>query len=180
MLAAGARCSSGGREHARHTQPARLTAAAALPARLRRRRPRPRARCIGSPPAISPGLVKEQESYILGSVADPALARALLGLFMDPDASIDPPFTAAAGSTLLAFANGHRTGSARTHGASDVAAASLQLAKHGRWGLPDVGKPPQQVPLVKGVRRAVVYQQVRIRPQRQQAGAICARCLLLL
>lgn len=115
---------------------------------------------------MSPGLVKDQKSYMLGSVADPALARAVMALFFDPDASLDAPFTAAAGATLLAFANGVRTGQAAREAAARrrPPGATLeegrQLLRRGQWGLPRVGSAPEQPPLVKGVRRAVMYQQI--------------------
>jgi hypothetical protein len=44
------------------------------------------------PPAISPGKVREQESYLLGSVADERLAAALFGMFLKPDRCLDAGF----------------------------------------------------------------------------------------
>jgi hypothetical protein len=119
--------------------------------------------------AISPGLVKEQRSYVLGSVQDPTLTQALLSMFMDPDHSTDPDFTAAAGVRLLGVINGQRLGqlqqksgaAAALAAAADAEEAARQMLRKGKWGLPDVGKAPQQLPLVKGVRREVMYHQVR-------------------
>jgi hypothetical protein len=123
--------------------------------------------------AISPGLVKEQRSYVLGNVQDPLLAQALMSMFMEPDHCLDPDFTAAAGVRLLGVINGQRLGKLQqTSGAAaalaqaaDAEEASKQMLRKGKWGLPDVGKAPQQLPLVKGVRREVMYHQVR-----------CCRC----
>ncbi|KAF8072638.1 hypothetical protein HT031_000298 [Scenedesmus sp. PABB004] len=115
--------------------------------------------------AISPGLVKEQRSYLLGAVADPLLTSALLSMFIDPAASLDPEFTAAAGATLLAVTNGYRTGLRQRSAApappgGTPDALRRQLTRHAKWGLPDVGKAPAAQPLLKGVRREVTYQQI--------------------
>jgi hypothetical protein len=121
--------------------------------------------CVAWIAAISPGLVKEQQSYVLGSVHDPLLAQALMSLFLDPDHSIDPAFTANAGNTLLGCVNGYRTNSVgcqRLHG--QVKQAALEVGSRGVWELPYVGKALQRQPLLKGVRRAVMYQQVSKAP----------------
>lgn len=114
--------------------------------------------------AVSPGLVKEQRSYLLGSVFDPQLTRALMSMFMDPDHTLDPEFTAAAGATLLAFVNGARQGQAQAV-VPVVPGGSLEdgrrLLRHGKWRLPALGQAPEQDTVLSGVRRAVVYQQVR-------------------
>jgi hypothetical protein len=110
--------------------------------------------------------VKDQKSYLLGSVVDSHLTQAVMSLFLDPDTSLEPAFAAAAGQTLLAFANGHTTGQALREAAArrPLPGSSLeegrQLLRHGKWALPAVGQAPQQQPLVKGVRRAVTYQHI--------------------
>lgn len=117
--------------------------------------------------AISPGLVKDQKSYVLGSVYDPALTTALMSMFMDPDMTVDPQVTAAAGLSLLGVVNGYRidgqqqssTARALLH-ADDAYETSRHMFKQAKWGLPDVGKAPKQAPLVKNVRREVMYHQV--------------------
>jgi hypothetical protein len=122
-----------------------------------------------APAAISPGLVKEQQSYVLGNVQDPTLTQALMSMFLEPDHCLDPDFAAAAGVRLLGVINGQRLGklqqtskaAAALAAAADAEEASKQMLRKGKWGLPDVGKAPQQLPLVKGVRREVMYHQVR-------------------
>lgn len=114
--------------------------------------------------AVSPGLVKEQESYLVGSVFDPQLTRALMSLFLDPDHTLDPTFTAAAGTTLLAFVNGFRQG--QQQAVKPVLPGSSpeegrRLLRHGKWRLPALGQAPEQDTLLSGVRRAVVFKQVR-------------------
>eukprot|EP00879_Flechtneria_rotunda_P025855 GHRR01027507.1.p1 GENE.GHRR01027507.1~~GHRR01027507.1.p1 ORF type:complete len:182 (+),score=36.37 GHRR01027507.1:326-871(+) len=117
--------------------------------------------------AISPGLVKEQKSYVLGEVSDPQLTHALMSMFLDPDYTLDPEFTAAAGACLLGVVNGYRTGRQQQRSSlsillqGDGEAASRQLLKWAKWSLPDVGKAPQELPLLKGVRREVMYHEVR-------------------
>lgn len=118
--------------------------------------------------AISPGLVKDQKSYVLGSVYDPNLTTALMSLFLDPDSTLDNEFTAAAGATLLTVINGYRTDAIRQSStvsallqAEDAYAESRRMIKHAKWRLPEVGKAPQQLPLLKNVRRAVMYHKVR-------------------
>lgn len=113
---------------------------------------------------MSPGLVKEQQSYLLGSVFDPQLTRALMSMFLDPDHTLDAEFTAAAGNTLLAFVNGARQGQAQAvlpvvPGSSPE--EGRRLLRHGKWQLPALGQAPEQDTLLSGVRRAVVYKQVR-------------------
>lgn len=113
--------------------------------------------------AVSPGLVKDQRSYLLGSVFDPQLTRALMSMFMDPDHTLDPEFTAAAGTTLLAFVNGARQGQAQA--VKPVLAGSSpedgrRLLRHGKWRLPALGHAPEQDTLLSGVQRSVVYKQV--------------------
>jgi hypothetical protein len=84
-----------------------------------------------------------------------------MSLFLDPDHSLDGGFTAAAGRTLLAFANGYKTGDAqRAAAARRPAPCGSTLEDGKRLLLPGVGQAPEQPPLVKGVRRAVMYQQV--------------------
>lgn len=109
--------------------------------------------------------MKEQESYLLGSVFDPQLTRALMSLFMDPDHTLDPSFTAAAGHTLLAYVNGFRQG--QQQAARPVLPGSSpedgrRLLRHGKWRLPALGKAPEQDTLLYGVRRAVVFEQVGV------------------
>lgn len=106
---------------------------------------------------------------MLGSVYDPQLTSALMSMFLDPDQSLDPDFTAAAGVRLLGVVNGQRMGQLQQSSSPNPLLAagahaeevSRQLLKRGKWALPDVGKAPQQPALVKGVRREVMYQQVR-------------------
>jgi hypothetical protein len=85
-------------------------------------------------------------------------------MFIDPDHTLDAEFTAAAGSTLLAFVNGARQGQAQAvvpvvPGSSPE--DGRMLLRHGKWRLPAVGQAPEQDTLLSGVRRAVVYKQVR-------------------
>jgi hypothetical protein len=113
--------------------------------------------------AVSPGLVKDQKSYLLGSLFDTRLTRAIMSMFMDPDHTLDPEFTAAAGTTLLAFVNGFRQG--QQQAAPPVVPGSSpeegrRLLRHGKWRLPALGQAPEQDTLLSGVRRAVVYSQV--------------------
>ena len=107
---------------------------------------------------------------MLGSVFDPQLTTALMSMFLDPDHTLDPEFTAEAGTSLLGVINGYRTNSIRQSSATnallmaeDAYETSRKMFKHAKWGLPDVGKAPQQLPLVKNVRREVMYQKVRVR-----------------
>lgn len=124
----------------------------------------PATRCTAA--AVSPGLVRDQRSYVLGAVRDPALTSALLGLFLDPERTLDPVFTTAAGTTLLAAANGRRTHEALSAGkqmeqaTTTRAAAVAVLSKHGRWELPAIGKAPAAPLLVSEVRREVTHQAV--------------------
>lgn len=112
---------------------------------------------------MSPGLVKEQQSYLLGSVIDLQLTRAIMSMFMDPDHTLDPDFTAAAGTTLLGFVNGFRQGQ-QAAPVPLLPGSSLEdgrkLLRQGKWRLPALGKAPEQQTLLSGVRRAVVYNQV--------------------
>jgi hypothetical protein len=128
---------------------------------------------------VSPGLVKEQESYLLGSVFDPQLTRALMSMFIDPDHTLDAEFTAAAGSTLLAFVNGARQGQAQAvvpvvPGSSPE--DGRMLLRHGKWRLPAVGQAPEQDTLLSGVRRAVVYKQVRRADRMAGSAALESAC----
>jgi hypothetical protein len=107
--------------------------------------------------------VKDQKSYLLGSVFDPLLTRAIMSLFMDPDHTLDPDFTAAAGTTLLAFVNGYKRG--QEHKQPPVLPGSSpedgrRLLRQGKLRLPALGQAPEQDTLLSGVRRAVVYRQV--------------------
>lgn len=112
--------------------------------------------------------MKDQKCYVLGSVYDPQLTNALMSLFMDPDHTLDNEFTATAGASLLAVVNGYRTDSIKQSStasallqADDAYQASKSVFKRAKWRLPEVGRAPPQLPLVRNVRREVMYHKVR-------------------
>lgn len=113
--------------------------------------------------------MRDQKSYVLGSVYDPKLTAAVMSLFMDPDCTLDSEFTATAGASLLAVVNGYRTDSLQHSStasallqADDAYEASRGIFKRAKWRLPAVGRSPQQLPLVKNIRREIMYHKVRL------------------
>ena len=57
---------------------------------------------------MSPGSLREQEAYLLGSVEAPAVVGALLAAFADPELALDRAFANEAAASVLAMANGYR------------------------------------------------------------------------
>jgi len=57
---------------------------------------------------VSPGSLREQEAYLLGSVEAPAVVGALLAAFADPELALDRAFANEAAASVLAMANGYR------------------------------------------------------------------------
>lgn len=58
--------------------------------------------------AISPGELREQESYVLGAVHSPEVADAILRAFLDPDVALDRAFAVDAAENLLLAVNGFK------------------------------------------------------------------------
>ena len=100
-----------------------------------------------SPPGASP---REQEHYLLGCVRDARLQAALLGMFLDPDACLDPGFARAAARRALWYVNGFKSynadGSPHAREAGAPAPRPVRLprraARGAKWALPPPGEDP--------------------------------------
>ncbi len=100
--------------------------------------------CICFLTAVSPGVLREQESYVLGALHSPQVTEAFVSLFANPETSIDPAFSLGAGASLLAIANGFRTKNANRNPnvrtPHDPLPEPVEPGRRPKWALPAVSR----------------------------------------